>query len=302
MKTYLADYINMLRVEKNLSPHSIEAYERDVNRYLHFLKEEEKINSLEGVNQKQIRGFIRVLNDADLAPASITRIFSSIRSYHSFLSEEQFVQKNPSQLLDAPKPSRKLPVVLAVEEVNKILGVVDTAKPLGRRDLAILEILYSAGVRVSELCDLRMIDLFLESEMIRVTGKGNKERLVPIGSLARECMNNYLKYERPALARKDRNLGKIFLSRNGRPLTRMAVNIIFNKWVKVSGIKRKVSPHTFRHSFATHLLERGADLRSVQEMLGHLDISTTQIYTHLDREHLKEVHRTFHPFEKKEKQ
>ena len=301
METYLEDYITMLRVEKNLSPKSIEAYKRDLTRYIDFLEEEKDINNLEEISPKHIRGFIRVLNDAHLAPASITRAFSSIRSYHSFLSGENLVQQNPSQLLDAPKPSRKLPVVLVVEEVNRILGVIDTAKPLGRRDLAILEVLYSAGVRVSELCDLRMIDLFLDSETIRVTGKGNKERLVPIGPLARECINNYLKYERPTLSKKDKNLGKIFLSRNGRPLTRMAVNIIFNKWVKASGIKRKVSPHTFRHSFATHLLERGADLRVVQEMLGHVDISTTQIYTHLDKEHLKEVHRTFHPFEKKGK-
>ena len=295
MKTFLEDYITILRVEKNLSPKSIEAYKRDLTRYIDFLEEEKDINNLEEISPKHIRGFIRVLNDAHLAPASITRSFSSIRSYHSFLSGENLVQQNPSQLLDAPKPSRKLPVVLAVEEVNKILGVIDTAKPLGRRDLAILEVLYSAGVRVSELCDLRMIDLVLDSDMIRVTGKGNKERFVPIGPRAQECINNYLKFDRPTLSKKDKNLGKIFLSRNGRPLTRMTVNIILKKWAQVSGLKKKVSPHTFRHSFATHLLEGGADLRVVQEMLGHVDISTTQIYYDMDREHLKEVHRSFHP-------
>jgi integrase/recombinase XerD len=295
MDTFLEDYITILRVEKNLSPKSIEAYKRDLTRYIDFLEEEKDINNLEEISPKHIRGFIRVLNDAHLAPASITRSFSSIRSYHSFLSGENLVQQNPSQLLDAPKPSRKLPVVLAVEEVNKILGVIDTAKPLGRRDLAILEVLYSAGVRVSELCDLRMIDLVLDSDMIRVTGKGNKERFVPIGPRAQECINNYLKFDRPTLSKKDKNLGKIFLSRNGRPLTRMTVNIILKKWAQVSGLKKKVSPHTFRHSFATHLLEGGADLRVVQEMLGHVDISTTQIYYDMDREHLKEVHRSFHP-------
>ena len=295
MKTFLEDYITILRVEKNLSPKSIEAYKRDLTRYIDFLEEEKDINNLEEISPKHIRGFIRVLNDAHLAPASITRSFSSIRSYHSFLSGENLVQQNPSQLLDAPKPSRKLPVVLAVEEVNRILGVIDTAKPLGRRDLAILEVLYSAGVRVSELCDLRMIDLVLDSDMIRVTGKGNKERFVPIGPRAQECINNYLKFDRPTLSKKDKNLGKIFLSRNGRPLTRMTVNIILKKWAQVSGLKKKVSPHTFRHSFATHLLEGGADLRVVQEMLGHVDISTTQIYYDMDREHLKEVHRSFHP-------
>ena len=295
MDTFLEDYITILRVEKNLSPKSIEAYKRDLTRYIDFLEEEKDINNLEEISPKHIRGFIRVLNDAHLAPASICRAFSSIRSYHSFLSGENLVQQNPSQLLDAPKPSRKLPVVLAVEEVNKILGVIDTAKPLGRRDLAILEVLYSAGVRVSELCDLRMIDLVLDSDMIRVTGKGNKERFVPIGPRAQECINNYLKFDRPTLSKKDKNLGKFFLSRNGRPLTRMTVNIILKKWAQVSGLKKKVSPHTFRHSFATHLLEGGADLRVVQEMLGHVDISTTQIYYDMDREHLKEVHRSFHP-------
>ena len=295
MKTFLEDYITILRVEKNLSPNSIEAYKRDLTRYIDFLQEEKDINNLEEISPKHIRGFIRVLNDAHLAPASITRSFSSIRSYHSFLSGENLVQQNPSQLLDAPKPSRKLPVVLAVEEVNKILGVIDTAKPLGRRDLAILEVLYSAGVRVSELCDLRMIDLVLDSDMIRVTGKGKKARFAPIGPRAQECINNYLKFDRPTLSKKDKNLGKIFLSRNGRPLTRMTVNIILKKWALVSCLKKKVSPHTFRHSFATHLLEGGADLRVVQEMLGHVDISTTQIYYDMDREHLKEVHRSFHP-------
>ena len=295
MDTFLEDYITILRVEKNLSSKSIEAYKRDLTRYIDFLEEEKDINNLEEISPKHIRGFIRVLNDAHLAPASITRAFSSIRSYHSFLSGENLVQQSPSQLLDAPKPSRKLPVVLAVEEVNRILGVIDTAKPLGRRDLAILEVLYSAGVRVSELCDLRMIDLVLDSDMIRVMGKGNKERFVPIGPRAQECINNYLKFDRPTLSKKDKNLGKFFLSRNGRPLTRMTVNIILKKWAQVSGLKKKVSPHTFRHSFATHLLEGGADLRVVQEMLGHVDISTTQIYYDMDREHLKEVHRSFHP-------
>ena len=199
--------------------------------------------------------------------------------------------------MDSPKPKKKLPSVLTLEEINEILGSVDTALQLGKRDFALLELLYSAGVRVSELCDLNMSDLLVDSELIRVRGKGNKERLIPIGSRAWKSINDYLKYERPGLAKKENNLGKIFLSRNGYPLTRMAVNIILKKWTQASGLKKNVSPHTFRHSFATHLLEGGADLRAVQEMLGHVDISTTQIYTHLDRSHLKEVHRTFHPLE-----
>ena len=172
---------------------------------------------------------------------------------------------------------------------------MDEAAPLARRDLALLEILYSTGLRVSEVCHLNLTGMLLKNEMVRVSGKGNKERLVPIGKSAMERLNDYLRFERSGLACKLETKGIVFLSRNGRPLTRMTVYNILKKWSQTAGITKKVSPHTLRHSFATHLLEGGADLRAVQEMLGHADISTTQIYTHLDKEHLKEVHRTFHP-------
>ena len=197
--------------------------------------------------------------------------------------------------LHAPKISRKLPKVLTVAEVDSILENVDTVNNFGIRDLALLELMYSAGLRVTEVCDLILTDMLYDSEMIRVQGKGNKERIVPLGPQARKHLDSYLKHVRPGLSRKGKNVGKVFLSRNGRPLTRMAVWLIFKKWIQAAKIKKDVSPHTLRHSFATHLLEGGADLRAVQEMLGHADISTTQIYTHLDREYLKEVHRTFHP-------
>ncbi|NOZ03229.1 MAG: site-specific tyrosine recombinase XerD [FCB group bacterium] len=295
MQTYFQEYLMMLRVERNLSANSIAAYQRDLRRYLLFLEQDQNIDDLEKIRQKHIRAFIRTLNDIHLAPSSISRTFSSIRSYHAFLSSEKLVSQNPSQLLDTLKLPKKLPQVLTVEEVNSILDSVDVSEPMGLRDVALLEILYSAGLRVSEACGLKLTDLLAEAEMIRVLGKGNKERLVPVGPRGMDRLNDYLKHLRPSLARRGSNPGTIFLSRNGRPLTRMMVWVILKKWVEAAGITRKVSPHTLRHSFATHLLEGGADLRAVQEMLGHADISTTQIYTHLDKEYLKEVHRTYHP-------
>lgn len=295
METYLKDYFMMLRIEKNLSQNTIQSYRRDLKRYVSFLTDEENISDLKDIRQKQIRGFFRKLKELHLAQTSISRSFSAVRSYHTYLSEENYLDKNPALMLDAPKIPQKLPEVLSVDEVEKILTAVDHATELGKRDHAALEILYSCGLRVSELCDLSLQDLLIDFNMVRVIGKGRKERLVPFGPVAHDSLNRYLTHVRPGFARKGSSSGKVFLSRNGNPLTRAMVNIFLKKWTNAAGIKKKVSPHTFRHSFATHLLEGGADLRSVQEMLGHSDISTTQIYTHLDREHLKEVHRTFHP-------
>lgn len=295
METYLQDYLISLRVERNLSPNSIDAYRSDLNRYLHFLVHDLKISTVLDISHGHIRTFIRKLSDLHLAPASVRRIFSSIRSYHSFLSAENKVDFNPAQMLDAPKLPQKLPKILSVLEVEKILSSIPKDYPLYRRDLAILEMLYSCGLRVSELCNLNTHDMLFDSELLRIMGKGSKQRLIPIGEKVLLYVTDYLKYLRPQLLQKNQNEGTVFLSRNGRVLTRMAVWNILKKWVQVSGIEKETSPHTLRHSFATHLLEGGADLRMVQLMLGHSDISTTQIYTHLDKKHLKEVHRTFHP-------
>jgi len=294
MDTHLHDYITMLRVERNLALNTIDAYSRDLKNYVHYL-ELKGLKSVKGIKQKHIRGFIRELADIHLSASSISRVFSSIRSYHSFLNAEHWMENNPSQLLEAPKLPRKLPEVLTVQEVDGILDAIDESSALAMRDLALLEILYSAGLRVSEACNLNLTGLLLDSEMIRVFGKGSKERLVPIGKSAMQRLDDYLHFDRPELARKRETKGIVFLSQNGRPLTRMTVYNILKKWSLAADITKKISPHTFRHSFATHLLEGGADLRAVQEMLGHADISSTQIYTHLDKEYLKEVHRTFHP-------
>jgi len=285
----------MLRVEKNLSTNSITSYKADLNRYINFLFNIESIKNLNSIRQIHIRNFIRYLNDQNLSSSSINRSFSSIRSYHKFLSGEEKISHNPTQLLEPPKQSKKLPKVLSIQEVNEIINSVNLESTMGYRDMAILETLYSAGLRVSELCALEMNNILFDSSMLRILGKGNKERYVPLGSKAIKLIDNYCKYVRSKLVDKKHSDGNVFLSKNGKQLTRMTIFNIMRKWAQISGINKDISPHTFRHSFATHLLEGGADLRAVQEMLGHSDISTTQIYTHLDNEYLKEVHKTFHP-------
>ena len=285
----------MLRVEKNLSTNSKSSYKTDLIRYIEYLYNTESIKDLNSIRQIHIRNFIRYLNDKNLSSASINRSFSSIRSYHKYLSGEEKVSHNPTQLLEPPKISKKLPKVLSIQEVNEVINSISIKDSMGYRDKAILETLYSAGLRVSELCNLEMNNILFDSGMLRVIGKGKKERYVPLGRKAIKLIDDYCKYIRSTLINNKKSDGNVFLSKNGIQLTRMTIFNILKKWVKISGINKDISPHIFRHSFATHLLEGGADLRAVQEMLGHSDISTTQIYTHLDNEYLKEVHRTFHP-------
>ena len=295
MKHYIRDYMTMLKVERNLAQNSLESYERDLLQYHDFLESELNIKSILNVTLGHIRSYLRTMNDKGLAANSVKRAVSSIRTYHNFLSAEGLMVDNPAQLLDAPKIPQKLPNILTIQEVDDILSVIPEKAPMAKRDLAIFEMMYSCGLRVTELCDFKTTDILWDSEMIRVSGKGDKQRFVPIGPIARENLKNYLNHERPALTDKNSNVAEVFLSRNGRKLTRMMIWILLKKWSEAAGVDKEVSPHTLRHSFATHLLEGGADLRSVQEMLGHSDIATTQIYTHVDKAHLKEVHKTFHP-------
>tara|TARA_Y100000590_G_C15671854_1_gene996535 strand:- start:31 stop:927 length:897 start_codon:yes stop_codon:yes gene_type:complete len=295
MKHYIRDYMTMLKVERNLAQNSLESYERDLLQYHDFLESELNIKSILNVTLGHIRSYLRTMNDKGLAANSVKRAVSSIRTYHNFLSAEGLMVDNPAQLLDAPKIPQKLPNILTIQEVDDILSVIPEKAPMAKRDLAIFEMMYSCGLRVTELCDFKTTDILWDSEMIRVCGKGDKQRFVPIGPIARENLKNYLNHERPALTDKNSNVAEVFLSRNGRKLTRMMIWILLKKWSEAAGVDKEVSPHTLRHSFATHLLEGGADLRSVQEMLGHSDIATTQIYTHVDKAHLKEVHKTFHP-------
>ncbi len=226
---------------------------------------------------------------------SAARYFSSLKGFFLYLLKNNYIIKNPLEKISAPKLSKKLPEVLNINEVDKILAQPNVSDTLGLRNKAILELLYACGTRVSELTNLKLSDLFLNEEVIRVFGKGSKERLIPIGSSAIEWVGKYIKESRSVLLRISKSGNYVFLNSRGSKLSRMGIWKIIDRYVKEAGIQKEVHPHTFRHSFATHLLEGGADLRAVQEMLGHADISTTQIYTHIDRDYIKQVHKQFHP-------
>lgn len=295
MENFLPDFLISLRVERNLSPHTVEAYEHDLSRYLRFLQQMGISGSLDDVQPWHIREYIRRLNDLGLKPSSIRRNFSVIRSYHRFLLEEDYSQTNPSELLEAPRMPRRLPSVLTVHEIDTLMEAVDTSRPLGLRDRAMLELMYSAGLRVSEVTGLKLMSLLANKGWVRIVGKGSKERIVPLGKEAARWMETYINDERPAVLKKGGVSDAVFLNHRGGPISRKGIWKIVKGYARAAGIRKPVSPHTLRHSFATHLLEGGADLRVVQELLGHEDISTTEVYTHLDRTYLKEVHRTYHP-------
>jgi len=296
MDAYLKDYLLFAKIERNLATTTLESYHHDLQRYLEYLTDAGVAN-LNEVRQKHIRGYTRLMKDFGLAPATIHRAFTAIRGLHRFLLAEKKVSRDPSAFLDPPKLPKRLPKVLEVQEIDAILDAVDTGKPLGVRDKSMISLLYACGLRVSELIGLKLTNLLLEYDLVRTFGKGSKERVVPIGEQAKADLERYIAEVRPALTRKKkaRNAGEIYLNARGKPISRMGVWNVIQRWAAEAGITKEISPHTFRHSFATHLLEGGADLRAVQEMLGHSDIATTQIYTHLDREYLKEVHKTFHP-------
>jgi len=236
-----------------------------------------------------------LLTKLGLSSSSSARYFSSLKGFFGYLFSSTYIEINPIEKISAPKVSKGLPNVLNINEIEAILSQPDTSKKLGLRDKALLETFYACGLRVSELINLKISDLFLNEEIIRVFGKGSKERFVPIGSSAINWINEYLKNSRPLLEKKAKSQHVLFLNSRGTKLSRMGVWKIVDSNAKLAGIKKEVHPHTFRHSFATHLLEGGADLRAVQEMLGHVDISTTQIYTHIDRDYIKQVHRDYHP-------
>ena len=293
METHFHDFLTMLRVERNVSTHTIDAYKRDINQYLMYLDDID-IKNLSDVKSTHIRDYIRVLSDGGMAPASISRIISSIRTYYRFLSSENLLDENPVLLINNPKLPKKLPDVLSEKEISLIINAIQESSQFYQRDKAIIELLYSCGIRVTELCNLEMSNLFIDEDLIRVMGKGNKERLLPLGIRSKKYLDDYIKDSRNSHIKKSGS-SFVFVSRNGNQLTRAMINIILNKWTQVSGLKKSVSPHKLRHSFSTHLLEGGADLRFVQALLGHSDISTTQIYTHIDKHYLKEVYKIHHP-------
>ncbi len=289
----LEPFVDYLSFERGLSDRTLSAYRRDLEKLLSFLETKGRTGP-KAVSPQDLREFVFFVKESGLSASSIRRLLSSTRGYFAFLLEEGVLDTDPSERLEAPRAWRKLPEALSVEEVGKILEAPDPDHPMYWRDRGILEVLYATGMRVSELVELSIGDLDLEEGICSVFGKGAKERIVPLGGPARRSLARYLERVRPRLD-SGKGRGKVFLNHRGGPLTRAAVWEMVKKYAVRGGIQRRVSPHTFRHSFATHLLEGGADLAAVQELLGHADISTTQIYTHVDRDYLREVHRTFHP-------
>ncbi len=292
---FLNDFSSYLKLERSLSENSISAYINDVKKLKSFLELKNiKANPLQ-VDIVLINDFLEYVNNLGISSFSQARIVSGLKSFYKFLVLEEKIILDPMELIESPKLKRKLPEVLSLEEINKLLMCIDLSSMEGTRNRAIIETLYSSGLRVSELINLSIQNLFLDIGFIKVLGKGSKERLVPIGRHAIKYINTYLNDYRNKKKIKKGNDGFVFLNRHGKKLTRNMIFIIVKNLSISIGMNKKVSPHTFRHSFATHLVEGGADLRAVQEMLGHESITTTEVYTHLDREYLKQVIKEFHP-------
>ncbi len=285
-----------LKIEKGLSDNSIHAYVTDLAKLVQFLSDRGlECNDPEGVTLNDLKEMIEWIAQKGISPRTQARIISGIKSFYKFLLIEEKIEKDPTALLESPKIGRKLPEILSVEEIDSIINAIDTRKPEGQRNKAILETLYSCGLRVSELIDLKISNLFFESGFIKIEGKGNKERLVPISAKAVKEINLYLSEYRRNLKIHHDSEDILFLNRRGKKLSRVMIFTIIKGLVAIIGMDKNVSPHTFRHSFATHLIDGGANLRAVQEMLGHESIITTEIYTHLDKEYLKNTMIQFHP-------
>jgi len=284
-----------LQLEKSLSDHSVEAYLRDIEKLSQYLAFQQTDLSIEDIRLKDLQAFLKWIGGLGMSAGSQSRIVSGIRSFFKYCLLENIAKKDPTLLLETPKMSRTLPDFLRVEEINRIVAAIDLSKPEGERNRAILETLYSCGLRVSELVKLRISSLYPDLGIIKVIGKGDKERLIPIGNTALKFIGLYREQVRVHADIKKGNEDILFLNRRGAGLTRQMIFFLIKELVREAGIKKTVSPHTFRHSFATHLVEGGADLRAVQEMLGHESITTTEIYTHLDRAYLRETLQKYHP-------
>ena len=284
-----------LQLEKSLAANSVEAYLRDIDKLTDFLQATKKMITPNELELKDLEKFVKWISELGMTVASQSRIISGLRSFYTYCLIEQVVTKNPTALLETPKQKRILPDTLSFEEIENIIAQIDLSKPEGGRNKAILETLYSCGLRVTELVNLRISCLFMDVGFIRVIGKGDKERLVPIGSEAIKYINIYKNEIRVHIKIKPGQEDFLFLNRRGSKLTRVMIFIMLKELATKAGITKNISPHTFRHSFATHLVEGGADLRAVQEMLGHESITTTEIYTHLDREYLRDTLHQFHP-------
>jgi integrase/recombinase XerD len=293
--SYIKGFSSYLKLERSLSGNSVEAYEHDIRKFVQFLDYRSLKLAPTEVTPSHLKEFIRWINELGMSARTQARVLSGLKAFYKYLLIENIVSDDPTELIDGPKLGRKLPDFLSVEEVNRVIGAIDLSKPEGQRNRAMLETLYSSGLRVSELVGLRKSNYYPDLGLLRVTGKGSKERLVPIGGVAIEQIQLYDTHYRSHLTIKPGNEDILFLNRRGGQLSRVMVFMIIKDLVHYAGIRKKVSPHTFRHSFATHLVEGGADLRAVQEMLGHESITTTEIYTHLDRDYLRSAILQFHP-------
>lgn len=288
----MADYLRVIRVERGLSANTITAYRQDLTTFSKFLDKQKR--DLGSVDHLLVLRFLNQLRTAGRANTSIARMVTTLRKCFAYLKKEGVVAHDPMQTIKPPKKAQHLPAVLTINEVDDLLAVPDVEKPLGIRNKAMLELMYATGLRVSELVHLKLTDLHLDLAMLQTIGKGDKERIIPMGEVAIDWLKTYLRDSRPKLL-KGQQSETVFLNDHGRPISRQGVWLLIKNLVKAAGIQKDVSPHTLRHSFATHILENGADLRIVQELLGHSDISTTQIYTHISKKRLTEVYDQFHP-------
>lgn len=295
MTDALKDYLHFLQVERQLAKNTLTSYERDLKLYIHDLSKRQQLTSLNEVERIQILAHLQILKTSGMSSRTMARHISSIRSFHQFLLRERISTTDPTVHLEMPQLEKTLPKILSIEEIEELLATPDTTKPQGLRDKAMLEVLYASGMRISECISLSLEDVHITMGFVRCFGKGGKERIIPLGRTAIAACDEYLREGRPKLIKTNHRTDVIFINQRGKPLTRQGVWKLMKEHAAKASIKNDITPHTLRHSFATHLIENGADLRAVQEMLGHADISTTQIYTHVSKTRLKEVYKQFHP-------
>ena len=293
IKSLLDEFLNYLTVERGLSKNTISSYGTDLAHFITYL-EAKGVSDIDRLKRQEIMNYLLSLKEKDISSNSISRALVSIKMFYKFLMQERLAKEDVAGVLESPKLVRPLPNVLGITEVDKLLSAPDTRDWMGIRDKAALELMYATGMRVSELVELKMEGLNLDVGFIKCVGKGSKERIVPLGKAAKEALERYIEKVRPKLI-KSKQDSHVFISRLGKKISRMTFWKMIKTNAKKARIKKDVTPHTLRHSFATHLLERGADLRVVQELLGHADIATTQVYTHINKERLKSIHRQFHP-------
>ena len=295
---YIRGYQNYLQIEKSLSKNTVDGYCRDIKKLNNFFNGNDDKKKIEDVNYQDFQNYLSYLNDLKINARSQSRVISSMRSFFKFLILEKIIKENPTELLENPKTGKKLPEFLTIEEIELLVNQIDRSKKEGERNLAIIEVLYGCGLRVTELIELKISEIYWEEGFIRIIGKGNKERLVPLGKIASKHLKIYLNEIRVHQKVKDLFVDHVFINKNGSKISRVMIFKIVKKLTEKAGIQKNISPHSLRHSFATHLVDGGADLRSVQEMLGHQSITTTEVYTHLDKNYLKQAILDHHPLEK----